>query len=260
MTACRGVPLALLAIGDASTLVLARPDLGTLGRLSCRPAATVSALGPDRAVLAGVATLLWLVACWVAVGLAAVIGSVLPGVLGRSCAAVAGVSVPVVARRVVLTALGIGLVAGPAAAATAATPMSSAAGGRAQALAHLASTPGPAWPGDPRSTPRRAPTPTPAAGPRQHARIGSQVAVERGDSLWLIAARRLGDAADPSKIAAYWPSVYAANRSVIDTDPDVIKPGTVLRLPEPSLEPQRVVPAAPTATTTPTSTPERDSP
>jgi nucleoid-associated protein YgaU len=62
---------------------------------------------------------------------------------------------------------------------------------------------------------------------------GDQLRVRPGDSLWLIAAQRLGsDSSDPL-IAAEWPRWYAANRSVIGTDPSVIQPGQVLRAPGP---------------------------
>ena len=57
--------------------------------------------------------------------------------------------------------------------------------------------------------------------------------VQAGDSLWLLAAHRLGARATDRDVAAYWPRVYAANRAVIGDDPSLIAPGQVLHLPAP---------------------------
>jgi len=50
------------------------------------------------------------------------------------------------------------------------------------------------------------------------------VEVAPGDTLWDIAARRLG-------AGASWPAIYALNRDVIGPDPGVIRPGQRLVLP-----------------------------
>ena len=55
--------------------------------------------------------------------------------------------------------------------------------------------------------------------------------VRRGDSLWRIAAARLGDNATDADIAAAWPSIYEANRTTIGGDPGLILPGQVLTIP-----------------------------
>ena len=52
----------------------------------------------------------------------------------------------------------------------------------------------------------------------------SAVEVAPGDTLWDIAARRLG-------AGASWPAIYALNRDVIGPDPGVITPGQRLVLP-----------------------------
>lgn len=54
---------------------------------------------------------------------------------------------------------------------------------------------------------------------------GSYV-VEKGDSLWQIAADQFGD-------GARWTALYALNQTIIGGDPDLIYPGTVLRLSRP---------------------------
>lgn len=55
------------------------------------------------------------------------------------------------------------------------------------------------------------------------------VVVAPGDSLWAISARLLGTS-DPTRIAAFWPKLYAANRDVI-ADPNLIFAGQVLQVP-----------------------------
>lgn len=54
--------------------------------------------------------------------------------------------------------------------------------------------------------------------------------VRPGDTLWSIAERRMPGAA-PTEIDAGWRRIHRANRAVIGSDPDLIIPGTTLRLP-----------------------------
>lgn len=55
--------------------------------------------------------------------------------------------------------------------------------------------------------------------------------VTRGESLWRIAAARLGPGATDAQIARAWPSLYAANKPLIGDDPGLIFPGQRLRIP-----------------------------
>lgn len=57
------------------------------------------------------------------------------------------------------------------------------------------------------------------------------VTVRPGDSLWTIAADRLGPAAAVADVASYWLRVHALNADLIGPDPDLIHPGQRLRLP-----------------------------
>ena len=57
------------------------------------------------------------------------------------------------------------------------------------------------------------------------------VRVRRGDTLWDIAASRLPAGADDAARAAACERWYAANRSAIGPDPDLLLPGTLLRSP-----------------------------
>jgi hypothetical protein len=60
---------------------------------------------------------------------------------------------------------------------------------------------------------------------------GRDVVVTRGDTLWAIARRALGVGASDAEVARAWPRWYAANRDVIGPDPDLLRPGQVLRSP-----------------------------
>ncbi len=53
--------------------------------------------------------------------------------------------------------------------------------------------------------------------------------VRPGDSLWSIAGGRLGE---PTS----WPRIYELNRDLVGSDPDLIRPGQLLRLPDPQGE------------------------
>jgi len=57
--------------------------------------------------------------------------------------------------------------------------------------------------------------------------------VAPGDTLWDIAAADLGSHPAGSRITAHWHRIHAANRAVIGADPDLIRPGQVLRIPSP---------------------------
>ncbi|MDQ3662460.1 MAG: LysM peptidoglycan-binding domain-containing protein [Actinomycetota bacterium] len=70
------------------------------------------------------------------------------------------------------------------------------------------------------SDPRRAPS----------SECRGRYRVVAGDSLWTIAGRVL-DTEDPRRIARYWPRIHRANRSLIGTTPNLIRPGWVLELP-----------------------------
>jgi nucleoid-associated protein YgaU len=69
-------------------------------------------------------------------------------------------------------------------------------------------------------------------GPRP---VATEVTVRAGDSLWAIARRSL-PRPGPSTDAAVderWRQIWRLNRDVVGADPDLIHPGTTLRLPDP---------------------------
>ena len=72
------------------------------------------------------------------------------------------------------------------------------------------------------------PTAKPAHDKHAHAK---PVTVRPGDSLWLIAARGLGDDPTDAQIAAEWPRWYEANKDVVGDNPNLIQPGEHLQPP-----------------------------
>lgn len=145
----------------------------------------------------------------------------------------------------------------PPAVAAAWTPTGGAVGGTVPAAGTPVPAPGPAA--------ASAPSPQPAPQPVRSARSGTlgadphwtpapppvdpralaplplrqqkpaagagEVTVRAGDSLWSICAAELGPLASDVDIALAWPRLYQANRKLIGSDPGLLLPGQVLRLP-----------------------------
>lgn len=55
--------------------------------------------------------------------------------------------------------------------------------------------------------------------------------VRAGDSLWSLAQASLGQSATAARTTERWHALYAANRTRVGADPDLIHPGQRLRLP-----------------------------
>ena len=158
------------------------------------------------------------------------------GRLDRVARAVA----PLAVRRLAALLLGLGLVGAPLALA-----MPAQADRTVAAAAHRADPtespgrragarpmdPGPAGcPGGASNQPAE-PLALLVTRPHRGRVVSDHVVVRRGDTLWDIAARALGPDASVADIAASWPGWYAANRSTIGPDPDLILPGQLLRPP-----------------------------
>jgi nucleoid-associated protein YgaU len=56
------------------------------------------------------------------------------------------------------------------------------------------------------------------------------VVVRPGDSLWALAERDLGSRATDLRVGEHWHAIYRRNRGVIGADPDLIRPGQVLKI------------------------------
>lgn len=242
----------LLVLRRAPTAALRHLISGTTWSGS-RPA-VMDAGGVDGVAATFAAAGLWLVAAWVALGLVAVIGARLPGLAGRICGAASKALLPRIVRTALAGSAGLGVLC---AAGTAGAVPSPGAQSSAQASATVAAlrhpahlrtadtgpgnqpVPAPAWPFTaPASSTSPVLTPTwPATGVADTRHVddpAGTTTVRPGDSLWLIAERRLGAHGDTAHIAAAWPRWYAANRDVIGDDPNYIVAGQVLHPPAPA--------------------------
>jgi nucleoid-associated protein YgaU len=203
--------LVLVVLGSAAIARLAAPvvvagidDLTTPG---AEPAALAAS-----AVTVTAAAALAVVACWVAVATAwCVVAALRVGGTRRTGHGQLLLR-PWLVRVLVGAALGTTAFAAPAAAASTSSspPLPNA----------LAGLPLPDRPSG------RAPAPAPNASPLTHT-------VAAGESLWSIAADRLAPGAPSARVDRAWRHLYDANRSRLGDDPDLIRPGTVLRLPRP---------------------------
>lgn len=211
----RRAATAVLGSAVATVLALIRPHPVALGHQLLAPGATLHRTDPDAVIAELSASLLWLGAAWLALGIAVTVLASVPGRAGQVFGAASRRLLPAALRRVVAGSAGLGVLLAPIPAAVA-----THAGLPPRAAA--ATLPAPTWPG----------APTPAIPPDPPPTVAHPVRVRPGDSLWLITAHRLGPAADPATIAATWPRWYAANRAVIGPDPNLILPGQELTSPD----------------------------
>jgi hypothetical protein len=244
----------------AALAVLADPR--TLAEAAAGPDRALAATAPD-ALLGDLAGLLaWAGGTALLLGVAAAAAATLPGRLGRLADRVAGALTPRLLRRLVRTAVTVTVVAGPLAAALPATAATAPSGARGAVAGP--SFPPPAGPADlpaggevplPEIAPPRGavpdllapdpppdPAPPPAAAPDLLAptetpllpttvtaaappEAAGAVTVRPGDSLWQLAADRLGADATTAAVATAWPRWWQANRQVIGDDPDLLHAG-----------------------------------
>lgn len=167
------------------------------------------------AALAGCAAWFWLVSSVVVIE--AVSGSAPP--LGR------GVPCPAYLRRVLLGCCGAALVGGISAPALA-VPVDIDSG---RAVVGGLPLPDRAT-SEQVHEPARVPALPHSSAP--HSGSTTTVRVEPGDSLWRIAERHLPETVTDRAINERWQQLYAANRDLIGTDPDLIRPGLRLELPD----------------------------
>ena len=234
------VRLVVPVTATAVAVLLARVTSATSARaLAGVPVAADEAL---VALSAGLALALLL---WLALGVALEVLALLPGRVGRGSARLSAWLSPRLVRQVAALVIGVGVTTGAAGVAQAA-PVRATVETVAESLVPGGRpAPGPGWLAAPTGTlPSEAPDPgwTPSApvvrsqpdlaplGARSTGPTG-EVVVRRGDSLWAIAGRHLGDDASDAEIAREWPRWYAANRDVIGPDPDRLLPGQVLGAP-----------------------------
>ena len=250
VSAARANPLAAVALAAASLVAAAGAGYLFLGTAHDAWTA-ISAPGPaDPAdgILLVVAAVGALLSVWLGLGVSVSALAAMPGALGQTSTMLAARIAPAAARTVVALILGTtltaALVPGTALADTGRTAPRPALVTSSQiafgALADVApdasfrlvsdarpaadGAPPPSWFPD-KATPAGTSS---AESPGSHA---GKVAVRRGDTLWSIAAHRLGPKATSADIDAEWHRWFAANRTVIGADPDAIEPGQILSPP-----------------------------
>ena len=248
MRSSRITPSARLLAAYAAVLavlVTLRPLPAQLAHGLAHPQRWTADVGTDRAVITIVGAALCLLAAWVGVGLLAAMTGRLPGTAGTAARRVAVVALPRALYRVAAGAAGLGVLLSPAL-ASAGVAHPGGTGASVVVPSPLPSTdsvPAPqlplsATPANPASTHPASTHPTPThptpvhPTPADRTAASSTVTVRPGDSLWHIAASRLGGPPPPARIAAAWPRWFAANRAVIGPDPDYLVPGEVLHVPE----------------------------
>ncbi len=218
-------------MAGGAALLLARVGLGVAAdAVAGAPVPPATALTGALAAV-GVGGLGWLL-----LGVALETLSLLPGALGRAAGSASTALSPRLARRAVAVVLGLGVGAGVGGGGAHAAPqrvLAALHAGVATALPDPSwcAAPDPGWTPEP---PRVRPQPDVgvlAGRPAGEDEDEAGVVVRRGDSLWAIAARHLGEGATDAEVAAQWPRWYAANRDVVGPDPDLIRPGQVLRPP-----------------------------
>jgi nucleoid-associated protein YgaU len=211
-----------------------------------RPTASIPTTSADSGIVAGCAWLGWALAGYLAI---AVTVTAATHVATRGSAAAGGAAAtsmrriaPMHLRRLVDAAITVsvaGALIGSTAAAPAVALSVSNATGRAPTVAGSPFD----WPGlsaSQTSGSGHAPRPhqnqparhPPHANPTDGGATDSgAVVVEAGDTLWAIAARHLAPHSSAATVTAAWHSWYAANRSTIGSDPNVIQPGQRLVVP-----------------------------
>jgi hypothetical protein len=150
--------------------------------------------------------------------------------LGRSHRAAAGPLRPRRVRSLVLrvcapavgAALACGVVLPATATASEGPAEADRAGGTGATAARLSGLPLPMRPLSPVST---------VAVSREEAPVPTVRVVRAGDSLWSIAADELGPRAGMAAVDRAWRALHRRNLGRIGADPDVLLPGTRLRLP-----------------------------
>lgn len=209
--------------GAALALLLLIPDAPSALRNLADPQHTVDTRGAEALLVSATGLLAWAVWAWGALGLVLTAGTAVPGFLGATARVLAGMLLPSAARQAAAVALGLGLAAPVLVGGSFGSPVP---GHDPVLAAARTALDVPDWPLD-------------AAGGVPDWPSGTSTAahlVVSGDCLWDIAEDRLTTGAGTPRDAEVATAVqgwWSANRAVIGPDPDLIRPGQVLRPPPP---------------------------
>lgn len=229
------VRIALLALvllsGTAVVRLLAGPPLERL--LSV----THAGVAPSLPALVSAACAVMLLACWAwcLIATGAVVVDVLRTRPDRATSAADSVRCPRLVAVVVVSVLGVGYGAAPSLAHGGSDPRTSDSGADAPTATgstgftglRLPDRPVTSGPCTSVSGPTDPGAPTPVA----------TVRVRAGDSLWSMSRQRLPNGASIPEVRDAWLRLMNANADVLGTDPDLIFPGTLLRVPDNAVRP-----------------------
>lgn len=202
-----------------------------------RSASAVESADPAGALVALAAASAAICAAWLTLAAALHCLARLPGHLGSVAGRVAAAVTPALVSRLLMITVstaGAAVTVPTTAAATVATVRAADApgpdfGAPPPKVMTQEVAPSPGWtPTAPR--PARQPT-LEVLGSRGGSGEDPSYVVRRGECLWDIVGRHLGDRATPAAIAEAIPSWHAANRDVLGPDPDLIHPGVTLTPP-----------------------------
>jgi resuscitation-promoting factor RpfA len=241
-----------VVLADVTAIRILYPDWRSMAAGLRDPGAWIERAGADTVVGTLAVTALWVVCVWLGLASLAIFAGALPGIAGVIARSFANAAVPAILRRAVAGALGVGILVAPAAALASPIPSPTSSTGSAGA-ALTSPLPAPSWPsasagsahptgattsGRP-SNAEPAPRPPGGTAPpaprddhRQPPATNESVVVRPGDSLWVIAAARLGQPASEDQVAVAWPRWYEANRAEIGSNPNLIRPGQILHAPD----------------------------
>jgi hypothetical protein len=219
---------------------------------------------PERALVDVAALAGWALAAWLFVATALAAAAQAPSAAGRMASRAARIVTPRAARRLLEAALGVALAVGPAGAALAGPADSAPVRAGIELVlapvpapivaapeatfpdldrpllpapttpaARVAATPTPS--SMPSSAPSSVPTFTPASPPASGQALtpapAARHTVVPGDTLWGVAAAAAPPGASPAAITKLWQQWYAANRTTIGADPNLLLPGQALAAP-----------------------------
>jgi nucleoid-associated protein YgaU len=211
LTAVSGYVLTVAVLGTAGWDALATLRGPTTASFEDLLAATATAAA-------------WVCLGWLTAGVVLTVLASLPATARPAVTRAALRIAPPTLRRATGVLLGAALVGVPAPLATASGPSPTVEGPAGFAAPRFETLPDP-------DRPAAGPAPRPGTVPEAVPLLGSRVEVRPGDTLWGLAAAELGPGATAGAVARRWPRWYAANRTNIGTDPDLILPGQQLRRP-----------------------------
>jgi hypothetical protein len=232
----------LAAVGalDWLALLITWPQPSVLVGHLAAPHRWVQEVGTDGGALELAILGLWFTAVWLAVGLLGALAAAVPGNGGTIGAALARFALPKALQTLAAGALGVSIMITPMLAQAVPGPTTAGRTGStpevlsiqmplSQPMAQPARIAIVGWPSNPVRD-NRFDVPWPHL-PTSTASTTGVITVSAGDSLWLIAARRLAGNPADAEIAAAWPRWYEANAITIGADPNLITAGQQLHVP-----------------------------